>query len=44
MPPAELRATRANRVFYTDEKRIRIENMVINESNNVVGFLYEIVD
>jgi hypothetical protein len=44
MPPAELRATRANRVFYTGEKRIRIENMAINESNNVVGFLYEIVD
>jgi rRNA processing protein Gar1 len=40
----DLRATRANRVFYTDEKRIRVENTVIDKSNNGVGFLYEIVD
>jgi hypothetical protein len=29
-----LRALRANRVFYTDEKRIRIENTVLDKSKN----------
>jgi hypothetical protein len=29
-----LRAARANRVFYTDEKRIRIENTVMDKSHN----------
>jgi hypothetical protein len=33
-----LRALRANHVFYTDEKRIRIENMVMNKNKNSVGF------
>jgi hypothetical protein len=40
-----LRAPRANPVFYTDEKRIRIENRVIDKSNNGVGlFLSKIAD
>jgi len=30
----DLRAARANRVFYTDEKRIRIENTVIGKSKD----------
>jgi hypothetical protein len=32
-----LRAARANRVFRTDEKRIRAENTVMNKSNNAPG-------
>jgi hypothetical protein len=34
MPPADLRAARANRVFCTDKKRIRTENTVMDKSNN----------
>ncbi len=37
-PP--LRATRANRVFDTDEKRIRIENTVIDKNKVVRGGFY----
>jgi len=37
MPPANLRAARANRVFRTDEKHIRTENTVMNKSNNDLG-------
>jgi hypothetical protein len=33
------RAPRANHVFGTDEKHIRIENMVIDKSNNGLGSL-----
>jgi len=33
MPPEDLRAARANRVFCTDEKRIRTENEVSVEAN-----------
>jgi hypothetical protein len=44
MPGAELRAARANRVFCTDEKRIRTENTVTVNGKNGVGFLYEIAD
>jgi len=32
-----MRAARANRVFHTDEKRIRMENTVMNKSNNGSG-------
>jgi hypothetical protein len=40
-----LRAARANRVFYTDEKRIRIENTVIDKSNKSLGLsLYKIAN
>jgi len=40
-----LRAARANRVFCTDEKRIRTENTVIDESKSGLGWLlYKIVD
>jgi hypothetical protein len=40
-----LRAARANRVFCTDEKRIRTENAVMNKSKGGLGwFLYKIVD
>jgi len=35
-----LRAPRANRAFFTDEKRIREENTVIDKSNNGLGCLY----
>ena len=35
-----LRAPRANRVFYTDEKRIRIENTVMNKSMVGLGGFY----
>jgi hypothetical protein len=39
-----LRAARANRVFYTDKKRIRIEDTVMNKSKGGSGwFSYEIV-
>jgi len=39
-----LRAARANRVFYTDEKRIRIENTVIVNTKQCVEVLYKIAD
>jgi hypothetical protein len=40
-----LRAARANRVFCTDEKRIRTENTVMDKSNNGLGLLLsEIAD
>jgi hypothetical protein len=39
-----LRAARANRVFCTDEKRIRTENTVIVNTKHGVGVLYKIVD
>jgi hypothetical protein len=32
-----LHAPRANRVFYTDKKRIRIENTVLDKSKNGLG-------
>jgi hypothetical protein len=35
-----LRAARANRVFYTDEKRIRIENTVMEKSNKGLGVAF----
>jgi len=35
-----LRAPRANRVFSTDEKRIRGENTVIDKSNNGLDCFY----
>jgi hypothetical protein len=45
MPGADLRAARANRVFHTDEKRIRMENTVIDKSKGGSGWLlYKIVD
>ncbi len=40
----DLRATRANRVFCTDEKRIRTKNTVIVNTKQGVGVLYKIVD
>jgi len=39
MPPEELRAARANRVFGTDEKHIRTENTVLDKSNHGLGLL-----
>jgi hypothetical protein len=40
-----LRAARANRVFCTDEKRIRTENTVTNKNKDGSGLLlYKIVD
>jgi len=40
-----LRAARANRVFCTDEKRIRTENTVIDKSNKRLGLsLYKIAE
>jgi hypothetical protein len=39
-----LRALRANRVFGTDEKRIRTENTVIGKSKDGMRFLYKIAD
>jgi len=39
-----LRAARANRVFCTDEKRIRTENTVIVNTKKAVGVLFKIVD
>jgi hypothetical protein len=40
-----LRAARANRVFWTDEKHIRPENTVIDKSNNGLGLLlFKIAD
>jgi len=38
------RGTRANRVFATDEKRIRSKNTVLIKSKDGIGFLYKIVD
>jgi hypothetical protein len=43
MPPAELRAARANRVFCTDEKRIRTKNTVIDKNKDGTEGLYKIV-
>jgi hypothetical protein len=39
-----LRAARANRVFCTDEKRIRAENTVMVNTKHGAGILYKIVD
>jgi len=39
-----LRAPRANRVFHTDEKRIRMENTVIVNDKDGAGVLCKIVD
>jgi hypothetical protein len=40
-----LRATRANRDFGTDEKRIRTKITVMDKSNNGLGlFLFKIAD
>jgi hypothetical protein len=40
-----LRALRANRVFHTDERRIRMENAVIDKSKGGSGWLLsKIVD
>jgi hypothetical protein len=39
-----LRAARANRVFCTDEKRIRTENTVFANTSHGVGFLHKIAD
>jgi hypothetical protein len=33
------RAARANRVFHTDGKRIRMENTVMDKSNNGLGLI-----
>jgi hypothetical protein len=41
---ARLRAARANRIFCTDEKHIRTENMVIVITRHCVGVLHKIVD
>jgi len=37
-----LRALRANRIFRTDEKRIRTENAVLVNTRHNAGGLYEI--
>jgi len=39
-----LRAARANRVFCTDEKHIRAEDTVIENTKRSVGVLYKIAD
>ncbi|TAK72045.1 MAG: hypothetical protein EPO19_03100 [Betaproteobacteria bacterium] len=39
-----LRAARANRVFFADEKRIRKENTVMEKNKDSAGVLYEIAD
>jgi len=39
-----LRAPRANRIFGTDEKRIRTKNTVLDKSKDRAGVLYKIVD
>jgi hypothetical protein len=45
MRRVDLRAARANRVFCTDEKRIRTENTVIDKSDKRLGLsLYKIAD
>jgi len=41
MPPEVLRAARANRVFQTDEKRIRSENTVIDKGRFEVAFIQD---
>jgi len=38
LPPAELRAARANRVFRADEKRIRTKNTVMIKTRTALGF------
>jgi len=40
MPGADLRATRANRIFCTDEKHIRAENTVMVKYNNGFGVVF----
>jgi len=40
----DLRAARANRVFCTDEKRIRTENTVTVNNKHSAGVLYKIAD
>jgi len=40
----DLRAARANRVFCTDEKRIRTENTVMDKGKDSAGASYEIAD
>jgi hypothetical protein len=44
MPQTDLRAARANRVFWTDEKHIRPENTVTVNTKQSVGVLYKIAD
>jgi hypothetical protein len=44
MRRADLRAARANRVFCTDEKRIRTKNAVMLKNGDSVGFLHKIAD
>jgi len=45
MPPKDLRAARANRVFQTDEKHIRSENTVTDKNKGgLVWLLYKIAD
>jgi hypothetical protein len=44
MRRADLRAARANRVFCTDEKRIRAKNTVMNENKDSAGVLSKIAD
>jgi len=44
MRGAELRAARANRDFYTDEKRIRTKIAVMVNPERGVGVLHKIVD
>jgi hypothetical protein len=39
MPGADLRAARANRVFCTDEKRIRTENTVMDKNRDGLGWV-----
>jgi hypothetical protein len=39
-----LRAPRANRVFGTDEKRIRTENTVMGKPKDALGILIKIAD
>jgi hypothetical protein len=39
-----LRAARANRGFYADQKRIRIETTVIDKNKGGTGISYKIVD
>jgi len=44
MPRADLRAARANRIFCTDEQRIRAENAVMVNTKQSVKVLYKIAD
>jgi hypothetical protein len=39
MPRVPLRAVRANHVFYTDEKHIHIENMVLDKNQDGLGWV-----